>query len=63
MNPIVCRWCPRLADSVARGKGHPSLKPTGPVPYCDTHWDDAYETVRRYPERDWRGVDQPDTLF
>jgi hypothetical protein len=61
--PTVCRWCIALAVGVARGRAHATLKPTGPVPYCDAHWDNAYDTVRRYPDRDWQGVDQPEGLF
>jgi hypothetical protein len=61
--PIVCHWCLTLAVGTAYGKAHPSRKATGQVPYCDEHWDNAYETIRQYPERGWRGVEQPATLF
>lgn len=65
--PITCRWCIALAVGAAYGKGLKGRPATGMVPYCDTHWDNAYETIHPYPERDWKDVTQPngaaDTLF
>jgi hypothetical protein len=63
---LTCRreGCIALATVTVHGSGHPTRPNTGKTPYCDAHWEEAYETVRDYPTHGWTAVEQSaDTLF
>lgn len=59
---LTCRWCLQLATGTVRATGG-GLKPSGLVPHCDRHWEDAYRLAVKYPSRDWVALKPPDTLF
>jgi hypothetical protein len=59
---LTCRWCTALATgTVTASDGRRQV--VAPVPHCDEHWDTAYSEVRRYPERTWKHLEQPEGLF
>lgn len=58
---LICCWCPALATGNVSAHGG-GLEPVK-VPHCDGCWEKTYHVVRKYPERTWWMVEQPDGLF